>query len=324
VVNCPSVEPAGLLDHAVDRFGSAVGRPTGGEWSQDPLPPPPQGATEPLDLSHARTTRHPDTAGYLDPHMAGCLRLRHWAFRPCAGRAHQWSCRPHQLRTATYRVRGHRGEGSPSTWKRQPTPVDAVSECWSGACWAARSAWLSAYAAWFSRLRKAPSSRESCGMGSTSTESAGTTTVTGGAVRRVSDFLPGHPDSSGAAQGLDGPGHRSFSDPAGRGAVVDGQRDRSRCPRRPARRTSGIGASRAGRRVPGRTSVDALPGSRLAGCWPGPVTNGPESGRRRSARPRLGDGIGDIGDDPVQGLRAVIDRRGQQEARISHTPRLCR
>jgi hypothetical protein len=182
VVNSASVEPAGHLDHAVDRFGSAVGRPTGGEWSQDPLPPPPQGATEPLDLSHARTTRHPDTAGYLDPHMAGCLRLRHWAFRPCAGRAHQWSCRPHQLRTPTYRVRGHRGEGSPSTWKRQPTPVDAVSECWSGAFWAARSAWLSAYAAWFSRLRKAPSSRESVGVGSTSTESAGTTTVTGGAV----------------------------------------------------------------------------------------------------------------------------------------------
>ena len=49
---------------------------------------------------------------------------------------------PHRLRMDPCRVWGHRGEGSPSAWKRQPTPVDAISECWSGAWWAARSARL--------------------------------------------------------------------------------------------------------------------------------------------------------------------------------------
>ena len=39
---------------------------------------------------------------------------------------------PHRLRMDPCRVWGHRGEGSPSAWKRQPTPVDAISECWSG------------------------------------------------------------------------------------------------------------------------------------------------------------------------------------------------
>ena len=131
--NSASAMPAGLLDHAAGRFDSAVGRPPVANGAKIPSHHRRRVRPSHLTCYMHEQPGNPDAVGYLDLHLASCLRLRHWAFRPSAGRAHQWSCNPHQLRTATYRVRGHRGEGSPSTWRRQPTPVDAGSEGWSGA-----------------------------------------------------------------------------------------------------------------------------------------------------------------------------------------------
>ena len=75
---------------------------------------------------------------------------------------------PARCSPTTFRACGHRGEGSRSTWKRQPAPVFASSGCWSSASSVARSAWLRVNAAWFSRLRNALSRRGSVGVDSTS------------------------------------------------------------------------------------------------------------------------------------------------------------
>ena len=45
-------------------------------------------------------------------------------------------------------------------------------------------------------------------------------------------------------------------------------------------------------------------------------------GAERGAR--LGDGIGDVGHDPVERLGAVFDRLGEQDAMVGHAARLCR